>query len=126
MIGVVIVANGNIACELLACLKQIVGEQPGMAAISLNGEYDRQQKQDEICRAVSEVDEGQGVIVVTDIFGSSPANLSLKACSRSDRIILAGANLPMLVKLAKSRGAGLQEAADRAAEYGRKYVRVFE
>ena len=126
LIGVVIVANGNIACELLACLEQIVGKQAGMSAISLNDNYDRKQKQEEICQAVSGVDEGHGVIVVTDIYGSSPANLSLKACCGSNRVILTGANVPMLVKLAKLRHHDLHEAALCAAESGRKYVRVVE
>lgn len=126
LIGVVIVANGNIACELLGCLEQIVGKQSCMAAISLNGEYDRTQKQEEICQAVMRMDQGQGVIVVTDIYGSSPANLSMKACCGSNRIILSGANLPMLVKLSKLRNCELQHAADLAAEYGRKYVQVIK
>ncbi|MCY4007745.1 MAG: PTS fructose transporter subunit IIA [Rhodobacteraceae bacterium] len=126
MIGVVIVANGNMACELLACLIQIVGEQPGITAVSLSGEYNREQKQEEICRAVARVDEGNGVVVVTDLYGSSPANLAMKACGPPDRVILAGANLPMLVKLVKSRRADLQVAASRAAESGRKYVQIFD
>ncbi len=126
LIGVVIVANGNMACELLACLIQIVGEQPGITAVSLSGEYNREQKQEEICRAVARVDEGKGVVVVTDLYGSSPANLAMKACGPPDRVILAGANLPMLVKLVKSRRAGLQVAASRAAESGRKYVQIFD
>lgn len=126
MIGVVIVANGNIACELLACVEQIVGEQSGMAAISLNGDFDQEKKREEICAAVLEVDEGQGVVVVTDIYGSSPCNLSFKACRGADRVILAGANLPMLVKLTKLRNSSLKEAAESAAECGRKYLKVFE
>ena len=126
LIGVVIVANGNLAGEMLSCLEQILGQQRGFTAVALNGEYDLQAKQDEICRAVVEVDDGEGVIVVTDIFGSSPANLSRKACCGSDRIILCGANLPMLVKLAKSRKSDLQRAAVLAADAGRKYVQVIE
>ena len=126
LIGIVIVANGNIACEFLACVEQIVGTQSGMSAISLNGNYDQEKKQEEICAAVTEVDEGQGVIVVTDIYGSSPCNLSLKACKGSDRVIVSGANIPMLVKLVKLRQGGLKEAAQQAAECGRKYVKVFE
>lgn len=126
LIGVVIVANGNIACEMLGCLEQTLGKQIGMAAISLNGDYDRAQKQEEICQAVMSVDQGRGVIVVTDIYGSSPANLSMKACCGSNRIILSGANVPMLLKLSKLRNCKLQQAADLAAEYGRKYVQVIE
>ena len=127
MIGIVIVANGNIACELLSCAEQILGaQQQSVTAISLNGYYDTRKKQEEICSAVAAVDDGHGVFVVTDMYGSSPANLSLKACNRSDRIILAGANMPMLMKLFKTRHKGLQQAAFEAAACGREYVKVFE
>ncbi|MCY3877829.1 MAG: PTS fructose transporter subunit IIA [Rhodobacteraceae bacterium] len=125
MIGIVIVANGNLGRELLCCVEQILGARPAaMLAVSLDGDYRRDEKQDEICRAISEVEQGQGVIVVTDAIGSSPANLSARACTGPNRVIIAGANLPMLLKLSKCRNCELEDAAGRAVEAGRKYVTI--
>ncbi|MEZ5911309.1 MAG: PTS fructose transporter subunit IIA [Paracoccaceae bacterium] len=122
MIGIVIVAHGGLAREYLAAVEHVVGKQPGIRAIAIEDDHDRNAKQTEICVAADEVDEGQGVVVVTDMFGGSPSNLSLRACVPSGRRILYGANLPMLVKLAKSRHKPLTEAVDAALEAGRKYI----
>ena len=103
MIGIVIVAHGGLAKEYLAAVEHVVGVQPGVRAITILPEDDRALKQREICDAADDVDEGDGVVVVTDMFGGSPSNLSLRACGPSNRRILYGANLPMLIKLAKSR-----------------------
>ena len=86
----------------------------------------RSAKQAEISAAADEVDTGNGVIVVTDMFGGSPSNLSLPACASPNRRILYGANLPMLIKLAKSRGLSLQDATEAAMESGRKYINSIE
>lgn len=122
MIGIVIVAHGGLAREYLAAVEHVVGHQPGVVAISVGGDHDRSAKQDEICDAADAVDTGDGVVVVTDMFGGSPSNLSLKACSPDNRRILYGANLPMLIKLAKSRGKTVPVAVDAALEAGRKYI----
>jgi mannose PTS system EIIA component len=84
--------------------------------------HDRSRKQAEICKAADEVDDGSGVVVVTDMFGGSPSNLSLMACTGSDRRILYGANLPMLIKLAKSRDLSVADAVAAALDAGRKYI----
>lgn len=122
MIGIVIVAHGGLAHEYLAAVEHVVGPQSGIQAISIEGDHDREAKQAEICMAADEVDTGEGVVLVTDIFGGSPSNLSLKACTPSDRRILYGANLPMLLKLAKSRDKDIQDAVRAALDAGRKYI----
>ncbi|MDW3117514.1 MAG: PTS fructose transporter subunit IIA [Roseovarius pacificus] len=122
MIGIVIVAHGGLAREYLRAIEHVVGHQKGIVAISMEDAEDRAGKQAEICAAADAVDTEQGVLIVTDLFGGSPSNLSLKACQPSDRRILYGANLPMLIKLAKSRHLPVQEAARSALDAGRKYI----
>lgn len=122
MIGIVIVAHGGLAREYLAAVQHVVGIQSGIRAISIEQEHDRSQKQREICDAADDVDQGGGVVVVTDMFGGSPSNLSLLACQPEGRRILYGANLPMLIKLAKSRHLTVADAVRNATEAGRKYI----
>ncbi len=122
MIGIVIVAHGGLAQEYLAATQHVVGQQPGLIAIAIDADHDRDKKEAEICRAADKVDVGDGVVVVTDLFGGSPSNLSLRACAPQDRRILYGANLPMLIKLAKSRHLPVADAVRHAMEAGRKYI----
>ena len=122
MIGIVIVAHGGLAHEYLAAVEHVVGKQRGIRAIAIEPDHDRAAKQAEIVAAADAVDEGDGVVVVTDMFGGSPSNLSLRACAVANRRILYGANLPMLIKLAKSRHKPLGEAVRAALEAGRKYI----
>lgn len=122
MIGIVIVAHGGLAREYLLAVEHVVGPQTGMRAIAIEDDHDRPGKQAEICTAADSVDTGAGVVVVTDMFGGSPSNLSLMACCGPDRRIIYGANLPMLIKLAKSRQMPVQEAVKVALDAGRKYI----
>lgn len=122
MIGIVIVAHGGLAREYLAAVEHVVGIQNGMRAISIEADHDREGKQAEICAAADAVDSGGGVVVVTDMFGGSPANLSMRACEPAGRRFLYGANLPMLIKLAKSRHLPVADAVRAATEAGRKYI----
>lgn len=122
MIGIVIVAHGGLAQEYLAAVEHVLGGQTGMRAITIEPDCDRNKKRDEICVAADEVDLGDGVIVVTDMFGGSPSNLSLRACAPENRRILYGANLPMLIKLAQSRQMPVPDAVRAALEAGRKYI----
>ena len=122
MIGIVIVAHGGLAREYLAAVEHVVGQQKGILAISIEADHDRAQKQQEIIEAADAVDTGSGVVVVTDMFGGSPSNLSLRACAPDDRRILYGANLPMLITLAKSRHLPIGDAVRNALEAGRKYI----
>lgn len=121
-----IVAHGGLAREYLAAVEHVVGRQPGIVAISIAPDHDREAKQVEICEAADAVDTGDGVVVVTDMFGGSPSNLSLRACRPSDRRIVYGANLPMLIKLAKSRGKSVSDAVSSALAAGRKYIDSFD
>ncbi|MDO5647138.1 PTS sugar transporter subunit IIA [Paracoccus sp. (in: a-proteobacteria)] len=125
MIGIVIVAHGGLAQEYLAAVEHVVGPLPGTAAIRIEPELDRAAKATEIIDAANAVDDGDGVVVVVDLFGGTPANLSLPACAVRNRAILYGANLPMLVKLAKSRQLPLPEAVAFAKEAGRKYINSY-
>lgn len=126
MIGIVIIAHGGLAREYLAAIEHVVGEQIGVEAISIAPDHDRATKQAEICTAADSVDEGDGVVMVTDMFGGSPSNLSLMACNTENRKIIYGANLPMLIKLAKSRHKTVAEAVSAALAAGRKYIDSFE
>lgn len=122
MIGIVIVAHGGLAREYLAAVEHVVGEQDGIRAITILAEDDRSLKQAEICDAADDVDKGDGVVIVTDMFGGSPSNLSLRACSPANRRILYGANLPMLIKLAKSRHKPVPDAVEAAINAAHKYI----
>lgn len=122
MIGIVIVAHGGLAREYLRAIEHVVGEQTGVRAITIEGDHDRASKEAEICVAANEVDTGEGVVIVVDLFGGSPSNLSLRACTPENRRILYGANLPMLIKLAKSRHLTVPEAVRAALDAGRKYL----
>lgn len=122
MIGIVIVAHGGLAREYLAAVEHVVGRQKGILAISIEADHVRSDKQDEICAAADAVDQGEGVVVVADMFGGSPSNLALRACAQDQRRILYGANLPLLIKLAKSRHMAVGDAVRAAMEAGRKYI----
>ena len=126
MIGIVIVAHGGLAKEYLAAVEHVVGKQSGILAVAIQADHDRNSKQIEICNAADSVDVGHGVVVVTDMFGGSPSNLSLLACSPRDRKIIFGANMPMLIKLAKSRHLNVDQAVEQAKASGRKYIDSFD
>lgn len=122
MIGIVIVAHGGLAREYLSAVEHVVGKQTNMIAIAIEENHNRADKQAEICEAADSVDTGNGVVVVTDLFGGSPSNLALMACSGRDRRIMYGANLPMLIKLTKSRRMAVPDAVTLALDAGRKYI----
>jgi PTS system mannose-specific IIA component len=126
VIGIVIVAHGGLAPELKRAAEHVVGEQAAMIAVSVGPEDDRALRAREISEAADAVDDGSGVVVVTDMFGGSPSNLSMPACRPRNRKILTGVNLPMLIKLAKSRHLPVDEAVNRAAEAGRRYINSFD
>lgn len=126
MIGIVIVAHGGLAKEYLAAVEHVVGRQTGVRTISIDPDHDRAGKQAEIIAAADSVDSGDGVVVVTDMFGGSPSNLALPACALRDRKIIYGANLPMLIKLAKSRHLTVPEAVEFSLAAGRKYIDSFD
>lgn len=122
MIGIVIVAHGGLAKEYLAAVEHVVGQQDGMVSVSIEADHDRREKQNQICVLADTVDTGNGVVIVTDMFGGSPSNLALPACRGIDRKIIYGVNLPVLVKLAKSRHLSLNDATRASIDAGRKYL----
>lgn len=124
MIGIVIVAHGGLAEEYRLAVEHVIGPQQGLCAISVAATCDRSSKEREICAAVDSVDEGNGVVVVTDIYGGSPSNLSMCACAPADRVIFYGANLPALIKLVRSRAKPLAEALALAKAAGTRYMDV--
>jgi PTS system mannose-specific IIA component len=126
VIGIVIVAHGGLAREYLAAVEHVVGKQAAMLAIAIEDDHNRAAKQAEICNAADIVDQGDGVVLVTDMFGGSPSNLSLMACAGRGRRIIYGANLPALIKLAKSRDLPVENAVALALDAGRKYLNSFD
>ncbi|MEX0371070.1 MAG: PTS sugar transporter subunit IIA [Tateyamaria sp.] len=122
MIGIVIVAHGGLAGEYLRAIEHVVGEQSGVRAIAIEADHDRTEKENEICAAADAVDTGDGVVVVTDLFGGSPSNLSLLACKPQNPRTLLGANPPMRVKLAKSRKMDVPAALAAARIAGKRYM----
>jgi len=124
VIGIVIVAHGGLAKEYLAAVEHVVGRQTGVVSVSIEAECNRAAKQQEICDAAQIVDVGHGVVLVTDMFGGSPSNLAINACGPENRRILYGANLPMLIKLAKTRHMKIDQSVDAALSAGRKYLNV--
>lgn len=124
MIGIVIVAHGGLAEQYRLAVEHVMGPQDGLVAISVSPVCDRGDKTEEIKAAADAVDRGDGVVIVTDIFGGSPSNLSMAACKPENRRIFYGANLPALIKLARSRSKPLDEALDLAKAAGIRYMDV--
>jgi PTS system mannose-specific IIA component len=125
MIGVVIVTHGKLAGEFRAALEHVVGPQEQIETISIGPDDDLDVRRTDMLSALANVDSGDGVVVLTDMFGGSPSNLAISTMERSNVEVIAGVNLPMLVKLASVRGeCGLDEAIMQAQEAGRKYISV--
>jgi len=125
MIGIVIVTHGNLAQEFKLALEHIVGPQENMIAINIAADDDMEKRRDEISDAVSKVSMGSGVIILTDLFGGTPSNMAISMMQDDQVEVIAGINLPMLVKLASLRESKtILEAAELAQEAGRKYIHV--
>jgi mannose PTS system EIIA component len=125
MIGVVIVTHGKLAREFRAALEHVVGPQEQFETVSIGPDDDLDLRRNDMMEALARVDGGKGVIVLTDMFGGTPSNLAISAMERDNVEVIAGVNLPMLVKLASVRGeSSLEEAITQAQEAGRKYNSV--
>ena len=125
MIGLVIVTHGRLAEEFVHAMEHVVGPQTGVVAVCIGPDDDMEQRRRDILRACADVNEGQGVILLTDMFGGTPSNLAISCMSRPKVEVLAGINLPMLVKLAKIRDdCALPEAVAAAQDSGRKYITI--
>ncbi|HVI51191.1 MAG TPA: PTS sugar transporter subunit IIA [Candidatus Sulfotelmatobacter sp.] len=125
MIGLVLVTHGRLAIELVAALEHVVGPQANVATVCIGPEDDMEQRRLEILQSTSKVDDGSGVVVLTDMFGGTPSNLAISIMDRAKIEVIAGVNLPMLIKLASVRHKeNLSDAVASAQEAGRKYINV--
>ena len=125
MIGVVLVTHGQLARNFRETLEHVVGPQKQIEAVSIDPNDDMEQRRKDIIEAVKRVDTGAGVAILTDMFGGTPSNLAISCMSRPNVEVLAGVNMPMLVKLAAVRKeCPLAEAVAAAQAAGRKYVTI--
>jgi mannose PTS system EIIA component len=125
MIGIVLVTHGNLAREFLAAMEHVVGKQEQARAISIGPDDDMEQRRADILAAAAEVDTGEGAILLTDMFGGTPSNLAISIIDRAKVEVLAGVNLPMLIKLASVRRTEpLATAVTQARDAGKKYISV--
>ncbi|MEO1226091.1 MAG: PTS sugar transporter subunit IIA [Pseudomonadota bacterium] len=125
MIGMVLVTHGRLAEEFIAALEHVVGPQDKIAAVCIGPDDDMEQRRMEILDKVSAIDDGSGVVLLTDMFGGTPSNLAISIMDKAQVEVIAGINLPMLIKLVSLRETdGLQSTVDGAQEAGRKYINV--
>lgn len=125
MIGMVLVTHGRLAEEFIAALEHVVGPQQRIAAVCIGPEDDMEQRRREILDSVARVNDGKGVVLLTDMFGGTPSNLAISVLDKANVEVIAGINLPMLIKLARVRDTeDLQTAVSAAQEAGRKYINV--
>jgi PTS system mannose-specific IIA component len=125
MIGMVLVTHGRLAEELVAALEHVVGQQPNVISVCIGPEDDMEQRRQDILDSVGQVDDGSGVVLLTDMFGGTPSNLAISIMDKAKVEVIAGVNLPMLIKLASVRNAELlADAVASAQEAGRKYINV--
>ncbi len=125
MIGLVLVTHGNLALELISAMEHVVGPQTHVRAICIGPDDDMDGRRKEILEAAKAVNLGDGVILLTDMFGGTPSNLAISVMDKAKGEVIAGVNLPMLIKLASCRVNGkLQEVAMKAQDAGRKYIIV--
>ena len=125
MIGIVLVTHGKLAREFVAALEHVVGPQKQAAAVCIEADDDMEKKREEILASISSCDSGQGVVLLTDMFGGTPSNLAISVMDRARVEVIAGVNLPMLVKLASVRvDRTMAEAVAACQDAGRKYITV--
>ncbi|RCL02433.1 MAG: mannose-specific IIA component [Candidatus Tokpelaia sp. JSC161] len=125
MIGVVLVTHGSLAKEFLYAVVHIVGPQEKFATVCIFADDDMEQRRNDIIKAVRLVDSGSGVIILTDMFGGTPSNLAISVLEEGRVEVLAGVNLPMLIKLASIRQSdSLIDALHAAQDAGRKYINI--
>ena len=125
MIGLVLVTHGRLAEEFISATEHVVGPQTAVKAICIGPDDDMERRREDILQAVDEVDSGNGVILLTDMFGGTPSNLAISILDKGNVEVIAGMNLPMLIKLATVRSEEtLANAVAQAQESGRKYINV--
>jgi PTS system mannose-specific IIA component len=125
MIGLVLVTHGRLAEEFVTAMEHVVGKQERVATVCIGPEDDMEERRNDIAAAIARVDAGRGVILLTDLFGGTPSNLAISLLERGRIEVIAGINLPMLIRLESARkGMKVVEAVAAAREAGRKYISV--
>jgi mannose PTS system EIIA component len=125
MIGMVLVTHGNLAAEFIVALEHVVGPQQQIAAICIGPRDDMEQRRKEIAAAIKSVNTGDGVVVLSDLFGGTPSNLAISLLKAGEIEVIAGINLPMLIRLESARkNMDVKSAVAAAREAGRKYISV--
>ncbi len=125
MIGLVLVTHGNLAREFIVAMEHVVGSQDHIAAICIGPNDDMEDRRADIAKAVEEVECDNGVIILTDLFGGTPSNLSISLMQPDKVEVIAGMNLPMLIRLAGARQSmSVADAVSAAREAGTKYISV--
>lgn len=123
MIGIILVTHGRLAEEFVHAMEHVVGAQDDVATICIGPSDDMEQRREEIAAAIDEVDSGQGAIILTDLFGGTPSNLAISLLQSGRTEVVAGINLPMLIRLAGARKElDLAKAATAARDAGRNYI----
>ncbi len=125
MIGMVLVTHGALAIEFKSALEHVVGPQDFVETVAIGPDDDMEERRNDILKGVDRADQGQGVVILTDMFGGTPSNLAISIMQQREVEVIAGVNLPMLVKLARVRAElEIKRAVKEAAEAGRKYINV--
>lgn len=125
MIGMILVTHGKLAEEFVHAMQHVVGRQDAVATVCIGPNDDMERRRQEIAEAIRAVDSGEGAIILTDLFGGTPSNLAISLMSSGKVEVIAGINLPMLIRLAKARSCmNLQDAARAARDAGRNYITI--
>jgi mannose PTS system EIIA component len=125
MIGLILVTHGQLAREFVAAMEHVVGKQACVVPVCIGPHDDMEVRRKDISGAISEVDTGSGVIILTDLFGGTPSNLAISLLDPGKTEVIAGINLPMLIRLAGARKElSLHDAAEAAREAGRNYITI--
>ena len=125
MIGLILVTHGNLADQFVEAMEHVVGKQTGIETVCIGPNDDMEQRRAEIARAIESVEAGSGVIILTDLFGGTPSNLAISLLDTGHVEVIAGINLPMLIRLAGARKSmDVVEAVEAAQEAGRNYITV--
>jgi PTS system mannose-specific IIA component len=125
MIGMILVTHGKLAEEFVHAMEHVVGRQEAVATVSIGPNDDMERRRQEIAEAIAKVDSGDGVVILTDLFGGTPSNLAISLMKSGKVEVIAGINLPMLIRLAKARSCmTLHDAAIAARDAGKNYITV--
>jgi mannose PTS system EIIA component len=125
MIGLILVTHGNLAVEFVHAMQHVVGRQDAVATVCIGPNDDMEKRRREIAAAIAAVDSGEGAIILTDLFGGTPSNLAISLMSAGKTEVIAGINLPMLIRLAKARNCmSVRDAAAAARDAGRNYITI--